>query len=385
MTAAALLAVFTPAACTEPNSDDGRGAGDGAPIPTECDASKGVNVVPDDDGIYFSAYPHAVAPDGRPASGPAQRRLIDRFSRLAGKRLALVYLLHPLLGGAIEFPAEQVRAIWDEGAVPLISMLPLSDWSLFGSGKPDPLLSMQRFADGTFDAELRRWALDAKATGIPLVVIFGQEVTAGWPWSGEFNGAGRLDGYGDPTLPDGPERFRDAYRRVVDVFREAEAHNVTWLYWTSIPYVLGQEKHYDFKAMWWNVDRYYYPGDNYVDWVGGGAPGYFPQGGYLEWLRFRPTMDVMYSFLTDFAPDKPQLIELAVAHNPRKGDMAGWITRAYSQLASGRWPNVKIVNWWHQYVPGSTSAIDVAPDVTVAFSKAVSDPMFLSRVTVECG
>ena len=63
-------------------------------------------------------------------------------------------------------------------------------------------------------------------------------------------------GYGDPTFPDGPERFRDAFRHFVRLFREEGATNVTWVF---------------HMVQWYAPDRgpfaNYYPGDEYVDWL----------------------------------------------------------------------------------------------------------------------
>ena len=35
--------------------------------------------------------------------------------------------------------------------------------------------------------------------------------------------------YGDPAVPDGPERFRDAARHIVDLFDEVGATNLTYV------------------------------------------------------------------------------------------------------------------------------------------------------------
>ena len=48
-----------------------------------------------------------------------------------------------------------------------------------------------------------------------------------FPWSGYWNGGGETAGYGDPDYPDGPERYRDAYRHLVELFREERIENVT--------------------------------------------------------------------------------------------------------------------------------------------------------------
>ena len=50
------------------------------------------------------------------------------------------------------------------------------------------------------------------------------------PWNARWNGAGETDGYGDPTYPDGAERYRDAYRHLVTLFRAEGATNVTFVF-----------------------------------------------------------------------------------------------------------------------------------------------------------
>jgi hypothetical protein len=348
-----------------------------------CDPARGVKVVSAPDGIYLSAWTDTVSPHGGPASGARHEQQVARFERLAGKRLALVYVLNPLLGGKFDFPAEQVQAVRRSGAVPLISLLPISDWNVLTRGTGDPIFTMQAFADGSFDAGLRRWARAAQRSRAPLMVVFGQEIKAGgWPWDAKFNGGARTDGYGDPRWPDGPERFRDAFRRVVTVFRDTGVRNVTWVYWTSLPF--GAAGEYPARPQPWDLDRYYYPGDGYVDWVAGGVFGFFPQGGWNRWTRFRPLADALYRQLSSFAPRKPQLLELAVAYSRRRGDMAGWIRDAYADLATGRWRNIRAVNWWHQRVPGTTSAIDVTARVRAAFRRAVAAQAFLERARLAC-
>ncbi len=62
-----------------------------------------------------------------------------------------------------------------------------------------------------------------------------------------WNGAGQADGYGDSTCPDGAERFRDAYRHLVTLFREEGATNVTWFFHADA-YRQGD---------WWNELSHY--------------------------------------------------------------------------------------------------------------------------------
>ncbi|MFC1610728.1 hypothetical protein ACFL6C_07210 [Myxococcota bacterium] len=73
--------------------------------------------------------------------------------------------------------------------------------------------------------------------------------------------------YGDPAWPDGPERVRDVFIRVIDMFRQEGAHNVMWFMYGGSNW---QARNMGAEAddRWWSHPRYYYPGDDYIDFVG---------------------------------------------------------------------------------------------------------------------
>jgi hypothetical protein len=63
------------------------------------------------------------------------------------------------------------------------------------------------------------------------MIEFGTEVNRSWfPWNATWNGGQSTDQYGDPQAPDGAERFRDAYRGIIDLFRAEGVNNVTWVF-----------------------------------------------------------------------------------------------------------------------------------------------------------
>ena len=71
---------------------------------------------------------------------------------------------------------------------------------------------MKKIIDGKFDKELIQYAKDARNFGKSLIIEFGTEVNGDWfSWNGKYNGGEEKDNYGNPDIPDGPERFRDAY------------------------------------------------------------------------------------------------------------------------------------------------------------------------------
>jgi beta-mannanase len=80
-------------------------------------------------------------------------------------------------------------------------------------------------------------------------------------FGGEFNGSWW---YGQSPLANHnltPADFVAAWRRVVDIFREVGAANVSFA-WIPVVYP-------DHPVTWVDSDiAAYYPGDSYVDWVG---------------------------------------------------------------------------------------------------------------------
>jgi mannan endo-1,4-beta-mannosidase len=102
-------------------------------------------------------------------------------------------------------------------------------------------------AAGKQDSYLRSYARQVKAFGHPVIISFGQEMNGNWYiW-----GQGKVS----------PASFTAAWRRMVTVFRQAGASNVTWLWDVNTDFTGGYP-----VAPWW-------PGDSYVTWVG--LDGYY--------------------------------------------------------------------------------------------------------------
>ena len=208
-------------------------------------------LLPPVQGGYFAAFPDF----GGPEDNVTAQRLND-FESLAQKPVTWAYFSDNWYND-IHFPTDAVQTIHQSGRVPFIRMMARTT---LDENVADPNYSMQNIIDGNFDADLLQWFQDAANTGFPLLVEFGTEVNGEWfPWNGVHNGGATPTNYGDPNLPDGPERFRDAYRHIIDLSRQAGSNNITWFFHID---AAGQ------PAESWNDFENYYPGDNYIDWVG---------------------------------------------------------------------------------------------------------------------
>ncbi len=309
----------------------------GAAPASSADAGE-VLLEPGGDRVY-----HAANPDfGGGESGVSGER-IRGFEKLAGRRIAWAYFSNNWFGG-VNFPARDIDAIYRSGHVPFVRLMARSS---FRDYAPDRRYSMQSIVDGDWDGPrpgsqgLRSWCRQAAALGRPLLAEFGTEVNGAWfPWNGRWNGGRRRDGYGDPDLADGPERFRDAYRHIVSLCRAEGADNITWFFHVDAD---GQ------PAARWNRAAAYYPGADYVDWIGVSFYGSLLSRYDTEQLRagLGRSLPALRRLAAD--GDKPiALLEFGTREErSRPGRKARWIARAGRDLRR-RFPEIDAVSWWNE-------------------------------------
>ncbi|OLS25252.1 MAG: Endoglucanase H precursor [Candidatus Heimdallarchaeota archaeon LC_2] len=240
-----------------------------------------------EDGVYHGVYPN---PDGE-EDGLTENH-ISGFQDKVGKDVAWVYFSNNWENG-IAFPSENVQKVINQGSTPYIRLMPRSQYDTH----VEEIFTLTKIINGDFDTDLQKWAQDAKTTNVKLLLEFGTEANGNWfSYNGEWNGADETS-YGDPTLADGPERFVDAYRHIVDVFRQEDLHNTTWFYHIDRDNVPEEA---------WNTYASYYPGDDYVDWVGMSVYGLFdPED---EWMGFSDLFDDPYIEMTKITSTKPLAI-----------------------------------------------------------------------------
>jgi len=327
-----------------------------------------LSLIPPTSGAYHSAFPDF----GGTEDEVSADRIID-FENLVQKKIVWAYFSNNWLEG-IEFPEASVRVIHDQGVIPFIRMMA---WSSFERPLPDPAYTMQRIIDGDLDTDLHRWARSAKAVGIPLIVEFGTEVNGNWfPWNGQHNGGEDTKGYGDPSLPDGPERFRDAYRHIIDICRNEGATDITWVFHVNANSVPRES---------WNTMAAYYPGDGYIDWIG--ISVYGPQEPGEEWELFSEIMDTVYPELAAISNEKPlAVLEYGVVDDPDTGDKPSWIHDALQSVRSGRYARIKAMSYWHEGWENedgtiSNMRLDSSPEALAAYREEIASPFFMSEPT----
>jgi hypothetical protein len=377
-----LAGILLAAACASPGpaAVAAQDAAPHAPSPP-CGAGDATTLVAPAGHAYHFAYFSAQGDedDYTPA-------LIDSFESMTGKPLAgIVFSNHWGRGGNvnIRFPSSLAQVIWNNGSVPNVRMMP---WSKLWVNGQDPSITMQKVLRGAYDAELRQWFRDARDSGIPMVVEFGVEVNGRWfPWNGKWNGGGNTR-WGKNRWPDGPERFRKAYRHVVAISRAVGADDLTWSFHVDAG---------SWPRTWWNKPKWYYPGDGYVDWVAVSNYGeqrpsendWFP---FTEKLGDPSDARSSYRQIVSLAPGKPlALIEFGVTEDPPH-DKAGWITDAYNAITPpGNDYNFDLASYWSErWENGDKSISDLRVNSSAAslaaYTAAIADPFFVSTPQFAC-
>jgi beta-mannanase len=79
------------------------------------------------------------------------------------------------------------------------------------------------------------------------------------------------------------------YRHIIDLFRKEGVRNITWCFHVYPPQATGDSP--ELYQPWNNIINYY-PGDNYIDWIGISVYGAFDRG--TTWDSFTGTLDAAY-------------------------------------------------------------------------------------------
>ncbi len=227
------------------------------------------------------------------------------------------------------FPVLRAQAIYDLGSIPMITWEPwLDDF--------DPALfpvnadavnknkgGMKAIAEGKFDAYIDKWATDAKSFGAPFFLRYGHEMNDPYryPWGPQNNK---------------PEDFIAAWRHLTERFKQMGANNVIWL-WSPHPA-------YSYKE--------FYPGIEYVDWIGTTTINYGTVATWSQWWTFD---DIFGKFYADVSMYKKPIILTEFSSLAVGGDRAGWFSQAFSSLRH-KYPAVKALVFFH-----------VANDITTTY------------------
>ncbi len=298
-----------------------------AAVAQQSNTTGSTNVVgiPPQGKLYHGVYPGGVTGE----EDDITPKNLSSYEQLAGKAATWVYFSDNWYKGR-SFPIETATWIRSTGSIPFIRLMLRSSPQ---QNVSERMFTLDRIINGTFDNDLRRWADAARNFSSPLLVEYGTEVNGMWfPWNGYWNGGGAI----------GPEKFRDAYRHIVQVMRNEGANNIVWVFHANDDDVPNEP---------WNYVENYYPGDKWVDWIG--VSVYGAQSPIDNNTRqFREMMDQVYPRLASLNATKPiVLLEFGASGGNPKVDQAVWAGNALANLTTFRWPRVIGFSWWNEAWP----------------------------------
>ncbi|WP_201006406.1 glycosyl hydrolase [Paenibacillus glycanilyticus] len=290
-------------------------------------------------GMYIGAYVEKDSGVEKQKDGK-----FDAFNKLAGKQHAVFFNYHKY---GNPFPYHWAETVKEAGGAIQIAL------------QPDDGLNAVKD-----DAYLRKFARDAKAAGVPVFLRFASEMNGSWvKWNGN------------------PSLYIEKFRLVSKVMKE-EAPNVAMV-WS--PAANPKQK-----------IAAYYPGDDYVDWVGLSiySVKYFNGNVKEPADQVNPLDSVDYTYKL-YASRKPIMIsEFGATHFSKAGNTSA-VNFAITKMnmlyhgAKLKYPRVKSINWFSlNTLTDSYSAerslnnfsLTESPALLASYGKMIQDPYYLSKV-----
>jgi hypothetical protein len=237
-----------------------------------------------------------------------------------------------------DFPLRAVSTVDRLGSVPMITWEPwVKDFdSSLRPNLPPPAqreyASLNAIARGDYDFYVTRWAADAARYKRPILLRFAHEMNDPYryPWG--------------PQNGNRPDDFIAAWKHVHLIFQKMNATNVLWV-WS--PHI----------SMPWF--EYYYPGDEWVDWVGTGILNYGDAAPWSRWWTFHQIIEKAYPALQKL--HKPIMIT-EFGTLTTGGDAADWYAQAFRDMHE-KYGAIRAVVFFNQTrdVTLSTKPLDWSP------------------------
>jgi hypothetical protein len=201
------------------------------------------------------------------------------------------------VGWTQPLPTTSMLQIAQQDSVPELTLEP---WN-YTQGVNQPNVADSVIAGGAYDPYLKQFAAAAKAWGSPFLLRYAHEMNGNWyPWAASTNG-------------NTAATYVQAWRHVHDIFAQAGASNVLWVW---CPNAGGP-----------TPVASVYPGAGYVDIVG--MDGYNFGTSTSTWRTPTQIFSGLLNTVTTIAPGTPVLIN-ETGSGEQGGSKATWLTQLFS-------------------------------------------------------
>ena len=225
----------------------------------------------------------------------------------------------------------------------LIHSLMIGLWPAVRNDLQDGNLTVEQIGNGTWDTYLKTIADQAKAFGYPIFLRIGSEMNIN-------------QGAGSPSFGENATAFVSAWQRIVTIFRNEGASNVFFVWNPNFA---------DSGPNHWTA---YYPGNNYVDWVG------------IDLYQFQPDSDpnTMLQIYNDYSSQKPVMICEWGANwegqNYSDQSRATFVNNFFDAIEAR--PDIKMITY--QYGGDFMFNSTTFPLTTSAYQNRISNSRFIS-------
>lgn len=246
-------------------------------------------------------------------------------------------------GKYVHGSGDYVKAVVDRGYIPVLAWTWM-DWSNHATSP-----SLQGVVRGEYDWYIDEWIEGIKSIDSPIFIRLSHEMDGYWyPYSEGF--------HGDPDR-NTAEDFIAYWRYIVDRFRAAGVDNVAWI-WCVDGGRIGVRDWPD-----------YYPGDEYVDWLG--IDVYSNRNGGEALKEFR---DVMGTHKPIMIPEGGTE-DLLTAWHPNYPGNNAWIDEFYTTMLEEMDGQVKAMCWFQW---NDVSDVQRDPGQIATYRKYAERPEFIN-------
>lgn len=297
-------------------------------------------VLPPDQGAYLgiSLYQHN------------DMNYLNSLQSQTDKKFALIGYYQSWGVAENQFDQDWANNIASNGSIPLITWEPWKPVNGFDRSESvvyQKEYLLKNITSGAYDEYIKQYAEDIKAYKKPIMIRFAHEMNGNWyPWGSTFNE---------------PADYVLAWRHTHEIFDSVGATNVTWV-WSP------NEAYEDVNIPNANRLELFYPGDDYVDWVGVSAFNW--AGSYKQNIWRSPDNLFTYTVTKLKKFNKPVIIT-ETASAELRGDPSQktkWIKELSVYLQEN--PGIKGVVWFNVVDSGIDWSINSSPLLIESFKQA---------------